>query len=71
MTFSIPKFAPSCKKSAYSIDSFLRYVQSVLESCDQTGHTQLLFYQLLIYLNLHQHAKNQAISLICSGDMVG
>ena len=26
--------------------------------------------QLLIYVNLYQHAKNQAISLICSGDMV-
>ena len=29
-----------------------------------------IFDQLLIYVNLYQHAKNQAISLICSGDMV-
>ena len=28
------------------------------------------FYQLLIYVNLYQQAKNQAISFICSGDMV-
>ena len=25
--------------------------------------------QLLIHVNLYQHAKNHAISLICSGDM--
>ena len=31
---------------------------------------QKFFDQLLIYVNLYQHAKNQAISLICSGDMV-
>ena len=29
-----------------------------------------IFDQLLVYVNLHQHAKNQAISLISSGDMV-
>ena len=29
------------------------------------------FYdQLLIYVNLYQHVNNQAISLICSGDIV-
>ena len=33
-------------------------------------HTQKIFGQLLVYVNLYQHAKNQAISLICSGDMV-
>ena len=32
--------------------------------------TRKLFDQLLIYVNLCQHVKNQAISLICSGDMV-
>ena len=31
---------------------------------------QTFFDQLLIYMNLYQHAKNQAISLICPGDMV-
>ena len=32
--------------------------------------TQKCFDQLLVYVNLHQHAKNTAISLISSGDMV-
>ena len=31
---------------------------------------QNFFDQLLVYVNLYQHAKNQAISMICSGDMV-
>ena len=31
---------------------------------------QKCFDQLLVYVNLNQHAKNQAISFICSGDMV-
>ena len=32
--------------------------------------TQKRIYQLLIYVNLFQQAKNQAIPLICFGDMV-
>ena len=32
--------------------------------------TQKLFGQILIYVNLYQHVKNQAISFICFGDMV-
>ena len=46
-------------------------IQSILEYCDQTRNayfltmsTPKIFNQLLIY------AKNQAILLICSGDMV-
>ena len=31
---------------------------------------QKIFDQLLSYVNLYQYAKNQAISLICSRDMV-
>ena len=31
---------------------------------------QKYFDQLLVYVNLHQQAKNQTISLICSGDVV-
>ena len=33
------------------------------------AHPQKIFDQLLIYVNLYQNAKNQAISFICSGDM--
>ena len=36
-----------------------------------SGHAhQKTFDQFLVYVNLYQHAKNQAISLIYSGDMV-
>ena len=28
------------------------------------------FNQLLIFMNLHQHAKNEAVSLLCSGEIV-
>ena len=31
-------------------------------------HIQISFDPLLIHLNLYQQAKNQAISMICSGD---
>ena len=31
--------------------------------------TQQFFNQLLIYINLYQHAKSQAICLICFGDI--
>ena len=31
---------------------------------------QKIFDQLLLYVNLYQLAKNQAISLICSGNAV-
>ena len=32
--------------------------------------TKKIFDQLLIYVNLYKHAKNQANSLIWSGDMI-
>ena len=76
ITSRFPKFAPAHKKSVHSIDSFLKY-QSIFESCDQTCHTN--FWpcqrkkksdQLLVYVNLYQHAKNLVISQICSRDMV-
>ena len=77
ITSRFPKFAPVRKKSVHSIDSFLR-CQSIFESCDhQTCHTN--FWpcqrkkksdQLLVYVNLYQHAKNLVISQICSRDMV-
>ena len=69
ITFTIPKFAPACRKIS-SFHQFILQMQSILESCNQTGHTPKKFDQPLIYVNLYQHAKNQAISLICSGDMV-
>ena len=31
---------------------------------------QKIFDQILIYVNLYQHTKNQAISMICYGDKI-
>ena len=36
-----------------------------------TKPTTIFFIQLLISMNLYQHAKNQAFSLFCSRDIVG
>ena len=47
-----------------SFNRFILEIQPILESCVQTGHTQKIFDQLLIYVNLYKHAKNQANSLI-------
>ena len=74
-TFSFPEFAPACKKSVHSINSFLRYSQfkSPVPGWPYpslTTPTPGFFHQLLIYVNLSQHVKNQAISFICYGDMV-
>ena len=69
-------FAPACKKIGNSNCSFLRYIVN-LEFRDQIDHThiltmpnQKLFGQLAIFVNLHQHAKNEAVSSICSGEIV-
>ena len=75
ITFSFPEFAPARKKSVHSVTSFLRYSQfRVLPPgwphASLTTSTPKFFDQLLIYANLYQNAKNQTISLICSGDMV-
>ena len=69
-TFCFPEFAKPCKKSVHSIYSFLRYSQFLSPVTRLAMPIPKFFDQLLIYVNLYQHAKNQAISLICSGDMV-
>ena len=38
-------------------------------ACKKSVHSINSFLNL-VYVNLYQHAKNQAMSLICSGDMV-
>ena len=67
ITFSFSEFAPACKKSVE--------IQQILECHDQTVHDHswpcqpknfISFYQILIYMNLYQYAKNEAISLIHS-----
>ena len=44
-TFSFSEFSPACKKISSS-HQFILEIQSILESCDQTGHTY--FHQLMI-----------------------
>ena len=76
ITFSFPEFAPARKKLVHSINSFMRYTVSFRVMWPSWPHPSLtmhnpqFFDQLLIYVNLYQHVKNQAISLICSGDKV-
>ena len=64
ITFSFPEFASACKQPVHSIYSFLRYSPFV------TMSTKKILDQLLVYVNLYQHAKNQAISFIWSEDIV-
>ena len=69
ITFSFPKFAPAWKISFHSIHSFLRYSQfqrpvTRLTMSIFDMSTQKKFDQILIYVNLYQHAKNQAIYMV-------
>ena len=50
-----------------SFHLFILEMQSILESHYQTGHAQFMTMPTQTFFG--QHAKNQAISLICSGDM--
>ena len=70
ITSCFPEFAPLCKKSVPFISSFLRYNQFYSPVTRLVTPIQTFSDQLLIYVNLYQNAKNQTISLICSGDMV-
>ena len=56
---------------------FILEIYSILEPCNQIGHTHFwqfptrkIINQKLIFLNWYQLAKNQAISLTCSEDFV-
>ena len=65
-TFSFPEFVPVWKKSVYSICSFLRYSQfqppvtRLATPIFDHAHIKN-FDQLLIFVNLYQHAKNHFI----------
>ena len=74
-SFNLCEIVPACKKSVSSISSFLRYSQFQSPEPDWphsfvTMSHQKLFNQLLIFGNLYQHAKNQAVSSICSAEML-
>ena len=63
-TFSFPEFVLACNKSVYSICSFLKYSQfqslvtRLATPIFDHAHPRI-FKQLLIFVNLYQHAKNQ------------
>ena len=69
-TSSFPGFAPACNLFIPSLPSW----DAILESRNKTDRTHFLphppkdFDHLLVYVDLHQYAKNQPISLTCSGD---
>ena len=63
------ELAPTCKISVHSIYPFMTYIQfqipvTRLAKPISDLPNQKFFDQLLISVNLYQHAKNQAISLI-------
>ena len=55
---------------------FILQIQSILEYRDQIGLTYILTnpnkknFELLVFVNLYQHAKNEVVSSICSGEIV-
>ena len=58
-----------------SFHQFILEIQSIFLWSDWPDQflmtpIQKFYEQLLIYVNLYQHEKNHAISLICSGDML-
>ena len=63
ITFSFPEFATACKnlQTVHFIYSFLRYSQ-FLSPVTRLATPNFFFNPLLIYVNLHPHAKNQATS---------
>ena len=74
-TFSFPEFVSTYEQSVYSITCFFRYSQ--FQSPETRVPTPIFdhahpifFKQLLISMNLHQHAKNQAFLSFCSRDRV-
>ena len=69
------QFLSTHQKSAYSIDSFLSTANfSILRPewphSFLTTPMPIFFNQLLISMNLHEYAKNQAFSSFCSKNIV-
>ena len=74
-SFNLCEFMPACKKSVNPINSFWRYSHFRVHRPDWshplfTMPNQKMFDQLLIFVNLYQHAKNYTVSSICVGEMV-
>ena len=71
--FNLFEFVPACKKLIPSVHSDLFNFRVQITDWPQqflTMANQTIFNQLLIFVNLYQHAKNYTVSLICSGEML-
>ena len=73
-SFNLCEIVPACKKLVQSVLSWdtvkFRFQRPDWPHSFFTIPHQKLFNQLLIFVNLYQHAKNEAASLICSGEML-
>ena len=49
---------------------FTLEIQSILESTDQFANQKNFDQPLIFVNNLYKHAKNEAVSSFCSGEMV-
>ena len=58
ITFSIPEFIPTCKKSIHSIYSFLKYSQFYWPHQFFNIPISKGFWSTFNYINLHQHVNN-------------
>ena len=74
--FKHAKICTSMQKIGY-FHLFILDIKSLLESTDQIDYTHILiliyqktFEQLLFFVNLYQYAKNEAVSSICSEEIV-
>ena len=58
----------ACKKFSL-FHQYVIEIKPILESCDQSGHTQKCFNQILTFKDLYQHVKNQAIDGLWLSDV--
>ena len=63
--FNLCETVKACKKSVSSISSSRKRLATLF----LTMPHQKLFNQILIFVNLYQHTKNEVVSLIYSGEM--
>ena len=76
--FNLHEFIPACKKSVHSVHPFVHSSDTVnfrVQRLDWphpflTMPNQTIFDQILIFVNLYQHVKNEAVSSISSGEKV-
>ena len=74
-TFSFPELVPACKKKLIPFVHSLDIVNFKVQRPDWPHPFLILLNQknssqLLIFVNLYQHAKSEVDSSICSGEMV-